>query len=382
MALSKLGVGIIGAGGVTQVVHLPTLKLLSHLYSVQIVCDISRKNAEHCAQKFNIPHATDNPDDVFSNSLVDVVFVLTSDEFHEEYTIKSLQNKKHVMLEKPASLSILSVERMIKAEQTAGGSRIFVGYMRRYATTFTQAFKQEIASIPRILYARSRDFSGPNAIFVSQSGTFEVKNTDLPPNAAEESSKRLDGLLNEALAGKVTEERTRLCRFLGGLGSHDISLMREVLGFPESVGGISANGTSSNLPFVCAILNFRGPDGQPFSVTYESGIDRVPVFDAHLAVYGENKRVSIQYDSPFVKGLPIVVKVEELNADGEITKRKTLSSYQDAYTSELQEMHACFTEGKQVKTSIEDALQDLQVFDMMYKALDKPSPHDDTNRMY
>jgi hypothetical protein len=74
-----------------------------------------------------------------------------------------------------------------------------------------------------------------------------------------------------------------------------------------------------------------------------------------------------------VKGLPIVVKVEELNEYGEITAREILSSYEDAYTAELVEMHECFTQGRPIKTNVRDALEDLELFDMMYKEYDKTS---------
>jgi len=97
MALSRqLGVGIIGAGEVAQVVHLPVLSLLSHLYTVHIVCDVSAKLAQHCATKFHVPKATTNPEEVFASSAVNVVFVLTSDEYHETFTIQALQAGKHV----------------------------------------------------------------------------------------------------------------------------------------------------------------------------------------------------------------------------------------------------------------------------------------------
>lgn len=39
----KLRVGIVGAGEVAQVIHLPVLSMLSQLYSVSIVCDLSKK---------------------------------------------------------------------------------------------------------------------------------------------------------------------------------------------------------------------------------------------------------------------------------------------------------------------------------------------------
>lgn len=136
-----------------------------------------------------------------------------------------------------------------------------------------------------------------------------------------------------------------------------------------------------NEPFYSAIFNYKNKSsssssssdsaGEPFSVTYESGIDAVPRFDAHLAVYGEKKRVHIQYDSPYIKGLPIKVVVEEVNEAGEFQTREILGSYQDAYTTELQEVYAAFAEGKPIKTTVEDAMQDIAIFDSMYKAWSK-----------
>ncbi|EKG11836.1 hypothetical protein MPH_11332 [Macrophomina phaseolina MS6] len=244
--------------------------------------------------------------------------------------------------------------------------------MRRYAPSFVETFKREVESAGEILYARVRDFSGPNKTFVDQSGTFQLKGytQDVPAAAGAEREGLLKELLGEAFAGReVTNERQEMCRFLGSLGSHDISLMREVLGFPERVDGVSANH-----PFYSAILAFKNKEslgGRPFAVTYESGIDEVPVFDAHLAVYGRKKRIEIRYDSPFVKGLPIRVKVDEVSEHGEIVSREVLASYEDAYTAELREMHACFTEGKKVKTTPADAMEDLRLFDMIFQKYDE-----------
>ncbi|KAJ5678999.1 myo-inositol 2-dehydrogenase [Penicillium macrosclerotiorum] len=359
-----LRLGIIGAGEVFQVCHGPCLLLLSHLFKIESICDLSAKTVDHCATKFFIPHKTTLPQEVIDNPNVEVVFILTSDESHAPLAIASLNAGKHVFVEKPVSLSLPSIQSIIDAEQNApAGARVFVGYMRRYAPSFLEAFKREIATIPRIQYARVRDFSGPNAQFVNQSGTFQVKNSDYPSEATEERSSRLEKLFAEAFPNQeITDEKRKFCRFLGSLGSHDISLMREVLGFPEEVAGVSAND-----PFYSAILNFRNKDGSTFSTTYESGIDEVPVFDAHMAVYGSRKRVTIKYDSPYVKGLPIYVEVEEPNEHGEIQRRTVLSSYEDAYTAELQELYQALVHGKAIKSTVQDAKKDLEIYDMMYK---------------
>ncbi|CZR50134.1 related to NAD binding Rossmann fold oxidoreductase [Phialocephala subalpina] len=362
----KLRVGVLGAGEVAQVIHLPTLSLLNHLYSVVSICDISQQTVDHVGAKFDIPHKTIHAHETISHLDVDLIMILTADEFHESLCISALQVGKLVFIEKPITLSIPSVQRILEAEKAAGGNRIFVGYMRRYAPSFTQAFLREVASIPKIVYARSRDIVGPNAHFVGQSGTSPVKFTDFPPGAAQDRKVHLDKLFLEVFQGHASKRDIQYCRFLGSLGSHDLSLMHEALGFPESVAGVSANE-----PFYSAIFNYRNKTGEPYSVTYESGIDSVPRFDANLAVYGERKTVSIQYDTPYVKGLPIKVKVEELNETGEATSREILSSFEDAYTVELKEMYECFVNGKAIKTTAADASKELELFDMMYKQLAK-----------
>lgn len=61
------------------------------------------------------------------------------------------------------------------------------------------------------------------------------------------------------------------------------------------------------------------------------------------------------------------MEVEEPNEQGEIQRRTILSSYEDAYTAELQEMYEAFAHGKAIKTTVEDAKKDLEIYDMMYK---------------
>lgn len=77
----------------------------------------------------------------------------------------------------------------------------------------------------------------------------------------------------------------------------------------------------------------------------------------------------MQYDSPYVKGLPIYVEVDEVNERGEAQHRSVLSSYEDAYTAELQELYEALVNDKPIKSTLFDAQQDLQIYDMMYRRL-------------
>jgi predicted dehydrogenase len=350
-----LRVGIIGTGEVAQSVHLPTLSLLSHLYTVVALCDISQDSIAHCAIKFHVPRKYSAVEELCADLDVDVVFVLTSDEFHATHAITALQHNKHVLVEKPVSLSIPSAQRILKAEEKSQG-KVFVAYMRRYAPAL-QTFLAELPSQEDIKYARVRDIIGPNAHFVSQSGTFPRQFTDYPPEATAERTQAAEALLKEVFPHheKITPLMTRFCRFLGGLGSHDLSVMRQVLGMPKACTGVSMHA-----PFFTATFEYEG-----FAVSYESGIDNVPRFDAHLQVYSANKTVKLQYDTPYVKGLAITVTVDEGTVEGGYQQRTMLSSYEDAYTAELKDLHACLTQGIDIRTTVADALQDLEIFRMV-----------------
>lgn len=105
-----------------------------------------------------------------------------------------------------------------------------------------------------------------------------------------------------------------------------------------------------------------------FSVSYESGIDNVPRFDAHVEVYSKNKSVKVQFDTPFVKGLPINLHISE--NDSGVYKETTLRvTYEDPYTVELKKLYDFVTAGTPVKTTLDDSKHDLEIFGMFLRAL-------------
>ena len=92
------------------------------------------------------------------------------------------------------------------------------------------------------------DIIGPNSHFVSQSGTFPKVFTDFAPEVVQDKNDRASEIVHQALSVEcgipVTVESTKMWRLLGGLGSHDLSAMREALGMPQR-----ALGASLKLPF-------------------------------------------------------------------------------------------------------------------------------------
>lgn len=143
------------------------------------------------------------------------------------------------------------------------------------------------------------------------------------------------------------------------LGTHDLSAMREILGMPQRVAGAMLT-----FPGIFSVLFDYGT----FPCTYESGLNNVPEFDAHIEVYSPDKIVRVEFDSPYVKGLPTVMIVKEKVGDAGFQERKVRKTYEDAYTLEMKELYRCVVEDLEPKTSAVDARNDIELFRMILQA--------------
>ncbi|KAF4986395.1 hypothetical protein FDECE_15984 [Fusarium decemcellulare] len=358
-----LRVGIIGCGEISQVAHIPNFNFLSHKFQTTYLCDISKQALAHCSKKVQggTPKTTTNPAELCSSQDVDVVLIANADAYHVEHGVLALQNDKFCLIEKPAALCFRDLDRLVEAEKTSKG-KVFVGTMRRYATAFLDAV-EEVGGMDKIHYARVRDIIGPNSTYVEQSGTFPQKFNDFSEADGEDRVRRETDIYEQALAKEfgvpVTPQSSRMLRVLGGLGTHDLSAMREILGMPKSVAGACLT-----LPGVFSVL-FQYDD---FPVTYESGLIGVPQFDAHIEVYSQNKIVRINYDSPYVKGLPVTMNIKEKIGDSGFQERIIRKTYEDPYTLEMLELYDCVVNEKTPKTSAADARKDIELFRMILTA--------------
>ena len=145
------------------------------------------------------------------------------------------------------------------------------------------------------------------------------------------------------------------------LGVHDFSALRELVGLPSRV-----IGKSLGLPIWNVLFQY-----QDFPVMYESGIIDVPTFDAHLEIYSRAKIVRVDYDTPYIKGLPVTMtireKIDGAKGDG-YQERIIRKTYEDPFTLEFLEFYRCATEKTCPKTSAVDAREDLDLIKMIMQA--------------
>ena len=355
-----LRVGVIGLGEVAQVVHLPVLASLPQLFEVRSACDLSPTLLREVGDRFGVPQRFGTASELIAAGGIDAVLVLNSDEYHAECVVEALKHGLHVLVEKPMCLSTREAEAIIQARDRSGGV-VMVGYMRRFAPAFLEA-KELLPSLGRVNFARVHDVIGRNSLIVDQTSSV-LRPNDLPHSALEERWARGRRLVSDAI-GDVPAAVSNAYRLLCGLGSHDLSAMRELLGPPQ---GVHAARQWRDGGYLTALLDYGD-----YVVCYETGVDEQLRFDAHLEVYGDHASFRVQYDTPYVRHLPTTLQVEQTSGDA-ITRSVRRPHLKDPYTHELEYFHACVTGGTPPKTSPEDFVADLDLFTELVRHLDKQS---------
>jgi predicted dehydrogenase len=356
--VTKLRVGVIGLGEVAQVIHLPVLQSLPELYEIRALCDISPTLLSVVGDQYGVPHRYSDAAEMIAAGGLDCVLVLNSDEYHAEAVTAALEKDLHVLVEKPMCLNLREADEIIAARDRSGAT-VMVGYMRRFAPAFLEA-KEQLPSIGAINYVRVRDIIGRNQLIVNQTSLVH-RPSDIPGGLMQERWDRGAQLVRDAI-GDVPGELAGAYRLLCGLGSHDLSAMRELLGRPT---GVAAARMWRGGGFITALLDYDG-----YVVNYETGVDEQLRFDAHIEVYGDAASLRIQYDTPYIRHFPTTLLREETSGDA-FTRSVFRPSLKDPYTLELEYFHQAVTQGFAPKTTPEDFTEDLDLFAEIVRVLDK-----------
>ena len=115
-------VGVIGIGTVSQLMHLPILSGLHEQYQITAVSDISPTQLAFIAKKYNATPYTD-PYELVKDPNVDAVFVCSPDQYHAAYALAAMEAGKHVFVEKPVTLCMEDLEKLLFIWQEATQSR-------------------------------------------------------------------------------------------------------------------------------------------------------------------------------------------------------------------------------------------------------------------
>ncbi|CAG5008121.1 Inositol 2-dehydrogenase/D-chiro-inositol 3-dehydrogenase [Dyadobacter sp. CECT 9275] len=113
-------VAIIGGGHIAEQNHIPALQKLSHRTEIIAICSRDKSKARLLADKFAIPFAYDNTEELFSSSRPDIIINCTANNLHYPFTMQALENGCHVLCEKPPAMRALEAREMADTAEKYG----------------------------------------------------------------------------------------------------------------------------------------------------------------------------------------------------------------------------------------------------------------------
>lgn len=127
--MEKLGVGIIGIGGVginkcAGVKETPYLELIG-------IAEINDQKREEVSKKFQVA-GYKNYQELLKREDIQIIYNATPNFLHAEIVVESLKSGKHVFSEKPMGLTREEIGKMLKAEKESG-KYLQINFEMRYS---------------------------------------------------------------------------------------------------------------------------------------------------------------------------------------------------------------------------------------------------------
>lgn len=116
--MDRIRIGIIGSGFARKV-QIPAFQACEGVEIVSIA-SANLANARTAAEEFGISHHTADWRETVSRDDVDLVCITTPPKLHREMTLAAIENRKHVLCEKPMAMNVAEAQEMMDAAKNAG----------------------------------------------------------------------------------------------------------------------------------------------------------------------------------------------------------------------------------------------------------------------
>jgi predicted dehydrogenase len=317
----RVRLGIVGAGLVAQVAHLPELALLADRFDVVAVAEPDAATRAVVARRHGIRRTYASADELLEAGGLDAVLVCSPNATHAAVTLAALDAGLDVLVEKPLCLDVDDADRIVAAR---GDRVVQVGYMKR----FDPAYEALLADLPA-------------AVLHLVTETYD-------PGLREPFG------LPAAGPGDVYSDVV-----LGAL-VHDVNLVRGIL-------------DRCALAVARVADAFAGPDGAGGTLELDDGTRWTLVwlhlaglgdFRERLVVYAEDGIRSLEFPAPYLRQAPTVYTRSV--GTGDANETRTRRSWREAYRRQLEHFHACVTAGAPCRTPAEQGAEDVRLLAGMF----------------
>jgi predicted dehydrogenase len=322
-----LAIGVVGAGLVAQVVHLPLLQRLDGLFRVSALAEPEPAVRRAVAARHGIAHAHADHRSLLDAGGLDALLVCSPDATHAQVVVDALEAGLHVLVEKPLCVTPEEGEWIVGVRDRVGRV-VQVAYMKRHDPAFEALIDELPASwVPTHVTTTTFD-PGLRAAF---------------------------GMGPTPAAMRVEEA------FLGAL-IHDVNLVNAVLARLDMrvarIADAFGDGTRAG-----ATLELD--NGARWTAAWLA-LPGAGTFREQLAFYAADGVRELEFPAPYALHAPTVYR--HLRADGEGAAATTRTSWREAYERQLRHFHAAIGGSVACRTPAEEGLADVCLLTEMLAA--------------
>lgn len=354
-------IGVVGCGGIAQIMHLPYLTATEGggIPGIEVVavCDVIGELAEAIGRRYNIREVYTNYRNMLKKSAIDAVAVLTRHETHAEICIESMNEKKHVFVEKPLCETIKDAEKIIEA-QRRNNVVLQVGYMKRFDPGYLIAL-EEFKKMKNIAHIRAHKYfptlgtgkALQRAEILRQGLGPKGLEFPVPEEIAERLQAKRDRMIFEQFGDETTLEETTAYFGLLSTSGHVLNALLGIFGDPKRVLRTEIHAAGS---FVTSLLDYRDS-----ICIFEFGRTLHRWWDEGIIAYSPTKSVELSFSNSHLKNRPAIVRI--ISGSERTVDTKIVGTYDEPFRNEWDSFVKCIEVGKKPVVSAENGKKVIEI---------------------
>ena len=161
--MKKVNIALIGAGGMANGVHYPSLSECADVNLVGL-CDLIPSKLQTTAERFEIERTFTDYKQMLEKTSPDAVYVLMPPQHLFPIVIHCLSQQRHVFIEKPPGVTLHQTQEMARAAEK-NGCKTMVGFNRRFIPLLQQVKSSVEANGPIIQCMSTFHKNTPSALY-------------------------------------------------------------------------------------------------------------------------------------------------------------------------------------------------------------------------
>jgi|TARA_B110000483_G_scaffold88315_1_gene108956 predicted dehydrogenase len=331
-------IGIIGAGGIVAVAHLPAYELAG--LPVHGITDLNLDKANELAEKFGIGRVYQNHQEMIDDPEIEVVDIAVPASEQPGIMLAALAAGKHILAQKPLATSVSAALALLEAVKS---TKLLVAVNQQLR------FDEGMAAAHRMVELG----------MIGEVTNFSITvNLDTPWELWEwaQSMERLEIMVHS-------------------IHYHDV--VRWFMGEPESVYAIAGR-TPGQLPIgeTRTISSYRFNDGSS-AVVHANHVNRGGDNTAEFRIDGTNGSIrgtlGLLYDYPTGRVDTLELNSKALPTDGWLPYPVTTRWIPHAFIGTMGSLLSAVATGTEMRSSLEDNVDTIKLVDALYTSVETNS---------